>query len=179
GQRGEYLRKVAADLGTDLGAECVGGRAGDLHPIGDAGPSLAEPLDAMDRSHHDVAEVGLVDEQLGLDSLCDPKLNRLLPARGHRDATSGGERAVELDPLDVAVPVRPSADVRPLPPDRFWRRRRLDAVFGYPHGDLLALVDAFPHSSATRRTTLPRLPRSATRAKAASASSMRKTESIA
>jgi hypothetical protein len=36
----------------------------DPHPIDDAVAVTLEPLDAVDGAHHDVAEVGLVDEHV-------------------------------------------------------------------------------------------------------------------
>jgi hypothetical protein len=80
-QRGQHLREVAADLGADLRPDPVGGWACDLHPVRDARPLPLELLDPMDRPHDDLTEVGLVDEQLGLDSLRDPKLDRLIADR--------------------------------------------------------------------------------------------------
>jgi hypothetical protein len=73
------------------------------------------------------------DEHVRLDRLGDLKLDRLLPARGHDDPTAGSERSLELDALDVAVPLGPAVDGGPQPPDRLRRGARLDAVLGPPH----------------------------------------------
>jgi hypothetical protein len=85
GQRCEHLREVAADLGTDLRAHGLGGRLGDLHPIGDARAFAADVLDPVCRADDEVAAVGLVDEQLGLDGFGDAQLDRLVARRRHQD----------------------------------------------------------------------------------------------
>jgi hypothetical protein len=36
----------------------------------------------MDRPHDDLAQIGLVDEELGLDGLSNPQLDRVLPRSG-------------------------------------------------------------------------------------------------
>jgi tetratricopeptide (TPR) repeat protein len=71
GQRCEHLREVAADLRADLRAHGLGGRPGDLHPIGDARAFVADGLDPVRRADDEVTTVGLVDEQLGLDGFGD------------------------------------------------------------------------------------------------------------
>src|SRR5262249_35914367 len=92
-------------------------------------------------AHDDVAQVGFVDEQLRLDRLRNPQLDRLLPDRRHHDAPAYGERAVELDPLDVAVPLRPAVDVRPEPPHVLGKRARPDSLLRAPHICLLLPAD--------------------------------------
>ena len=59
------LREVGADLRAELGADAVGGRAGDRHPVDDPCAVALELLDSVDGSHDDVGEPGLVDEEVG------------------------------------------------------------------------------------------------------------------
>src|SRR5207248_1858955 len=73
------------------------------------------------------------------DRLRDAKLDRLLPHRSHQDPAPCPERPHELDPLDVAVPLRPARNIGPQAPDLIRRGAGLDAVLGCPHGDLLCL----------------------------------------
>jgi hypothetical protein len=54
----------AADLGTQLWADLVGGGTADFHPIGNQAALVVEAVDAVDGSYEDVAKIGLVDEQL-------------------------------------------------------------------------------------------------------------------
>jgi hypothetical protein len=91
----------------------------------------------VDGAHDDLAEVSLVDEELGLSRLRDPKLDRLLSDRSHQDPAARSKRPDELDTLDVAVPLRPSGDVGPDSPDLVGRRARLDTVLTRPHRSLL------------------------------------------
>src|SRR5262245_44797338 len=129
----ERLREVAADLGSDLWAERVCGRARDLHAIRDARTGGIDLLDPMRRSHDDLAQISLVDEEFRLPSLCETKLDRLITNRGHQDCAAGCEGADQLDALDVAVPCGPSGDIRPELPNLFRRRPRLHAVLVRPH----------------------------------------------
>jgi class 3 adenylate cyclase len=71
GQGCEHLWEVAADLGTDLRAHGLGGRARDLHPIGDARAFVADRFDPVCRADDEVAAVGLVDEKLRLSGFGD------------------------------------------------------------------------------------------------------------
>jgi hypothetical protein len=91
------------------------------------------------RSHDDVSEVRFVHEQLGLDHLGEPELDRFLLARGHDDPAVRGKLPADLDALDIGVPLRPPRHVSPQLPDRLGRRARLDAVLGRPHRRLLRL----------------------------------------
>ena len=53
------MGEVCADLGTNLWPESIGLRAADLQGVDDPLPP-AQRLDAMGRSHHHAAELGLV-----------------------------------------------------------------------------------------------------------------------
>src|SRR5919204_833466 len=133
GECREHLGEVAADVGADLRSDGLGGRSGDLHPVGDARAAVADGLDPVRRADHEVAAVGLVDEQFGLDGFGDTQLDRLVARRRHQNRAARGERTAKLDPLDPRVPLWPALDVRPELPNGLGPRARLDAVLDGPH----------------------------------------------
>jgi hypothetical protein len=105
------------------------------------------------RAGDEVAAVGLVDEQLGLDGFGDAQLDRLVARRRHQDRAADGERTAKLDPLDARVPLGPALDVRPEPPDGLGLRARLDAVLDGPHETHTRRDSGFgPHRKAEART---------------------------
>jgi hypothetical protein len=65
----------------------------------------------------EIAAVGLVDEQLGLDGFGDAQLDRLVARPRHQDCAADRERTAKLDPLDARVPLGPALDVRPELPN--------------------------------------------------------------
>src|SRR5262249_46800652 len=78
-ERAQDLREVTADLGAEARSERPRGWTRDLHVIGDPRAAALERLHAVGRPHDDLAEVGLVDEEVGLDQLADPKLDPSRP----------------------------------------------------------------------------------------------------
>src|SRR5262245_4474774 len=133
-ERGEHFGKVAADLRTELRADRVRGRAGDLHPVSDPTAPLVQAADLVKGPDYDVAEIRFVDEQCRLGDFDEAQLDRVLAGRRHRNRASGRERTGDLEPLNVRVPFAPARHVGPESPDRLRGGGRLDAAFVRPHG---------------------------------------------
>jgi hypothetical protein len=107
GQRCEHVREVAADLGTDLRADGLGGWPRDLHSISDARALVADGLDEVCRADDEIASVRIVDEQLGFRGFGDAQLDRLLARRRVKivlPTANGPRSSIRSTPAPVSWP---------------------------------------------------------------------------
>jgi hypothetical protein len=140
-KRCEHLGEVATDLGTDLRAHGFGGRPGDLHPIGDARPLVADVLHPVCRADDEVATLCLVDEQLGLDGFGDPQLDSSSP---------GGVIRIVLPTANG-----PRSSIRSTP--AFHSGQRSTPAQSRQTARAVALVSTLCSTAHTRPTLVPTL----------------------
>src|SRR5689334_16724524 len=129
----------AGEVGADGRPDLLRGPPGGLEAVHDPAAPVVEPVDAVHRAHGRAVDLGLVDEVLARHQVGDAQLDDVLAVRLHRDRGADRERAVQLDPLDVGVPLGPAGHVGPRLPDGLRSGGGLSAVFGDPHvpSDLL------------------------------------------
>jgi hypothetical protein len=119
-ERRERFREVGADLRTHFGTDRIRRGAVDLHPVNDPDALAGQVLDSVDSAHDDVPEVGLVDEQVGLQRLGDAQLTASWPPGVIRMVLPVA-KGPEISICSIsAFQLGPPVDVGPEPPDRLW-----------------------------------------------------------